>query len=197
MFPSRPFWCHTSRRLAQAWPISLRQARGVTLIELAITLAIAAILLAIGIPSFQNIIATNRIAALTNEFSASFQLARSEAVNRGQTVTVCKSDDVFDSTPSCNTAANWQDGWVVFVDANDNGTLDAGELALRVSQPSSGNAVINGGTNFADYVKFKSDGRCRGSIGPNGTLSVCIAPNQRDIVITTVGRLRIEQGTCP
>ncbi|AGA91849.1 prepilin-type N-terminal cleavage/methylation domain-containing protein [Thioflavicoccus mobilis 8321] len=171
--------------------------RGVTLIELVVTLSIVVILLTIAVPSFQNAIATNRIAALTNELSTALQLARSEAVNRGRTVTVCKSDDLSDSTPSCNTSADWEDGWVVFVDTNDNGALDSGELPLRVGQPSSGDAVVTGGTNFADYVRFRPDGSSRGSSFSNGTLSVCIVPNKRDIVINTVGRLRIEQGSCP
>ncbi len=188
--------CSTRRLEVTA---ALHRMAGVTLIELVVTLSIAAVLMSIAIPSFQNIIAINRLAALTNELSGALQLARSEAVTRSKTVTVCKSNDVSDSTPSCNTSAAWQNGWVVFVDDDNDGTLDSGELALRVGQPSSANAVITVGTNFANYVKFKSDGQSEGSssnIG-TGTLSICMTPNQRNIILNQVGRLRIESGTCP
>lgn len=175
-----------------------RRVVGTTLIELIVTLSIAAILLTIGVPSFQNIVATNRIASLTNELSGALQLARSEAVTRGKTVTVCKTDDVSDSAPSCNASADWQDGWVVFVDDNNDGD-DTGETPLRVGQPSSGNAVISGDANFVDYVKFHPNGQSQGasSLGTTGTITVCIAPNQRSITLNPIGRLSIATGTCP
>jgi type IV fimbrial biogenesis protein FimT len=176
---------------------------GVTLIELIVTLAIAVILLSIAVPSFQSAMRTNRIAALTNELSGALQLARSEAVTRGRQVTVCKSDDVSDDTPTCNASASWQNGWLVFADDNQNSTFDAGERPLRVGQPSAGTAVIASGgtdaTNFANYVSFTPTGQAKGSstTHPNeGTLTICIAPDQRSIVINTVGRLHIAKGTC-
>lgn len=179
-----------------------RGMTGVTLIELVVTLSIAAILLTIGVPSFQNIIATNRIASLTNELSTALQLARSEAVTRGKTVTVCKSDDVSDSTPTCNTGAAWQNGWLVFVDDNNNGALDIGDLPLRVGQPASGNAVITTtGTKFENFVKLQSDGRALGASNLSSeSFVICIAPNKRSIILNRVGRLRITTETvvtCP
>ena len=60
-----------------------RSMEGVTLIELMITLSVAAILLSLAIPSFQQIAATNRVAGLTNELTAALNLARSEAIKRG------------------------------------------------------------------------------------------------------------------
>lgn len=188
---------HAMRRHERHTPA--RKMSGVTLIELVVTLSIAAILLAIGVPSFQNIVATNRIASLTNELSSALQLARSEAVTRGKTVTVCKSNDVSASAPSCNTVEDdgWQNGWVVFVDDNNDGDLDSGELALRVGQPSSGNAVISGDTNFVSYVKYRPNGQSEGaSSGTAGTLTICIAPNQRSITLNPIGRLSIATGTC-
>lgn len=171
---------------------------GTTLLELMITLSIAAILLAIGVPSYQNIVATNRIAAVTNELSAALQLARSEAVTRGRTVTVCKSDDITATPPVCDAGANWQDGWVVFVDDNDDGDLDAGEIPIKVGQPSSGNAVITTGAKFTDYVKLQPNGEALGAGNlSSDSFAICIAPNQRSIVINSVGRIRIDTGTCP
>lgn len=172
---------------------------GVTLIELTVTLAVAAILLTIAVPSFQSVMRTNRIAAVTNELSTALQLARSEAVTRGTRVTVCKSDDVSDGTPTCNSSASWQNGWLVFVDNDQDGTFDPGELALRVVQPSTGNAVItSSGLNFANYISFTPTGESRGSTGlADGTLFICIAPAQRSVILNSIGRLRIAEGSCP
>ncbi|NEX17169.1 MAG: hypothetical protein C1943_11185 [Halochromatium sp.] len=175
---------------------------GITLIELVITLSIAAILMTIAVPSFQGLTRANRIAALTNELSSALQLARSEAITRGQTVTLCESDDILDATPSCNPASgdNWNLGWLVFVDNDNDGVLDAGEELLRVGQPSIEAAtILSSGSNFADYIKFSSDGQSRGSSGPNGTIAICIAPDERDLILNIIGRLKLDkdQGHCP
>ena len=181
--------------------------RGVTLIELLVTLSVALILLGVAVPSFQSVIRINRIATLTNELTSSLQLARSEAVTRGTRVTVCKSSDPLSTTPSCETTADWQNGWLIFVDPTNPGTLDSGEILLKVAQPQSNNASItpkNSQTNFEDYVSFISTGSSRGSddaadpdsLSAGGTLSVCLAPEMRDITLNGVGRLFIAKGTC-
>ena len=66
----------------------MKKHNGFTLIELMITLAVAAILVTIGIPSFQYILQSNRIATQTNEMITGLNVARSEAVRRNQDVTV-------------------------------------------------------------------------------------------------------------
>ena len=169
---------------------------GVTLLELVITLAIAAIIMAFASPSFKNLIATNRIVSVTNAFTGGLHLARSEAVKRGTTVTICKSDDITDSSPSCNTntSASYK-GWVIFVDDNNNGNLNSGEDALRVGEPPS-SAVISGDTNFANYIKFQSDGQSQGASSNDGKITICIPPNERNIIINIIGRIKIETGTC-
>lgn len=175
---------------------------GFTLIELVMTIAIAAVLLSVAVPSFQSVIRTNRAASLTNELSTALQLARSEAVSRGKTVTVCKSNHMADVSPTCNAAASWQDGWIVFVDDDRNGSRDASggttETMLRVGQPSSDTAVITGDANFANYVSYLSDGRSDGiNSQDGGSLIICVAEQQRTIEIAPTGRLRIIPGTCP
>jgi type IV fimbrial biogenesis protein FimT len=194
---------------------------GMTLIELLVTLAIAAILLTIGIPSFQEAAATNRVAGLTNELTAAFNLARSEAITRGQTVTVCRSADTdtpidndADPTegPICATDAGtgWNDGWLVFVDLDTDGTVDANEIRLKVGQPGAGAPVIDGGGdatdstdgNFDLYLSYFASGVSRGNGGlANGTLHLCSPPGKRrDIILSNTGRIRIEKqpdAACP
>jgi len=66
-----------------------RHARGFSLVELMVTIAVLAILLAIGIPSFASLIASNRLTSATNELVAALQTARTEAIRRNVRVTVC------------------------------------------------------------------------------------------------------------
>lgn len=179
---------HHSHRCIQ-W----QRMTGTTLLELMIALSIATTLLFIAVPSFQSFTRTNRIAAITNELSSALQLARSEAMTRGKTVTVCKSNDISDSTPSCSTTGvNWQDGWVIFVDNNGNGAFNTGDIPLRVGQATNAGVVITGNSVFVDRASFNSTGETSA-----GTISIFIAPEQRCIILNKIGRLRIKSGTCP
>ena len=158
--------------------------RGFTLIELMITLSIAAILAAIAAPSFSTTIQNNRMATQYNELLASLSLARSEAIKRGQRVTTCQSS----TGNSCGgSASNWHTGWVVFVDADEDGTIDAGEDIIRVNGALSGGNTLS--FNF-DNTIFGSDGL---SDGGSRTFTLCDArgdANSRGLVVLTTGRAR-------
>jgi len=173
-----------------------RALAGFTLIELIITLAIAAILLTLAAPSFQTMLAKNRVAGLTNELSASLQLARSEAIKRGKTITVCKCADPTATTLACDTtdSASWTSGWLVYI-----GTYTASPALaniLRVGQPASTN-VIQGGTDFKKSVSYYSSGTSSGSGNEAArTLTICVAPEQRKIIISRTGQIQISTGTC-
>lgn len=134
--------------------------KGFTLIEMIMVLAVAGILLGIAAPSFTSVIQSNRLATQTNDLVTSLNLARSEAITRGQIVTVCRSL----SGTGCNAAAgNWEDGWLVFSDPDGDGVVDAGETVLRVYAALNGNVTLRSGTNFAKYVSFLDQGESRGN----------------------------------
>ena len=63
------------------------------MIELIVTMVVAAIVLTLGVPSFRELINNNRLTSGANEFVTALNLARSEAIKRSVRVTVCKSAD--------------------------------------------------------------------------------------------------------
>ena len=96
--------------------MTVNRMSGFTLVEIMISIAVVAILLTIGIPSFRYVTNSNRIAAEINGLLGDMQYARSEAITEGQTVTVCVSTN----STSCAGAAvsTWEKGWLVFSDVN-------------------------------------------------------------------------------
>lgn len=63
-----------------------RTTTGLTLVELMVTLAVLAILAAVGVPSMQDMIRTNQVASQSNELISLLAFARSEAIRRGTAV---------------------------------------------------------------------------------------------------------------
>lgn len=188
----------------------MNRQRGFTLIELIVTVAIVAIVLAIGVPSFQGMMRSNRAAAHTNDFLSSLNLARSEAIKRGigWRVVMCPGNQA-----GCSGTA-WGNGWIVFIDAdanadgllneatNNNGQWDAGEQILRVHERLDGNDTLTGNGPVSTYISFASDGSTRliSNAFQAGTLtfSLCNSTNQQNtVVINSVGRARVEPQTCP
>ena len=168
--------------------------RGFTLMELMITVAIMAIVLAVGIPGFQALLRENRLAAQTNAFLTALNLARSEAIKRGRRVTLCKSAD----GATCATDGGYQQGWIVFVDPNDNAVVDGGEAILRVEAALVGNPTLTGNSTVQSYVSYVGDGMSRlvGGGFQAGTLTLCAAPKARLIIINSVGRARVVATNC-
>ena len=118
----------------------LKYVRGFGLIELMVTLAVAAIVLAIAIPSFNTQILNSRSLALGEDFAAAVNFARVEAVTRRARVSVCASSNGL----ACG--GGWDSGFIAFVDnaASDTAApvLVAGNI-LRVWPAPNGPAVIN------------------------------------------------------
>lgn len=120
---------------------SKQRMSGFTMTELVIVMMIVAILAAIGIPSFKYVTTSNRMSSEVNLLLGDMQFARSEAIKEGQTVTVCSSPDPTALSPQCTGAAGgavWNTGWIVFLDTNNNQSVDPGEAVLRVQPAFTG-----------------------------------------------------------
>ncbi len=155
--------------------------RGFTLIELMITLAVAAILLTVGVPSFSEIIKNNRLTTEINELVTALNLGRTEAIKRGVSVTICKSN----TGTSC--AGNWGNGWIVFVDDNNDGTVDTGETILRVHDDLASGDTLAFPRN---RISYSAQGF---AVGFTGTFVLCDgrgASKGKGLIISNTGRIR-------
>lgn len=169
------------------------------MIELMVGIAVLGVLLAVGVPSFQSFIAASRITTTNNDFVSALALARSEAIRRGNRITVCKSAN----GAACVTAGNWAQGWIVFVDitrAPPNAALEVadGEVVVSRSQAAPADLSIVGDAALANFISFSPDGTVRDMSGApqQGRIRVCSNSSSlgnerraRDITLASTGRL--------
>ena len=138
------------------------RSQGFTLIELLVTLAILAIIAVIAAPSLQSFVLNNRIRSQAAALTSSLAFARTEAITRSTRVVTCPG-----SASGCN-GTQWESGWVVFVDTNNDAVLDVDEIQLELHVALDGNNTLRGTTDVGDYVSFDYDGRAQ-----SGTFVLC------------------------
>lgn len=176
---------------------SIRRVKGFTLLELLVTLALGAILLAMAATGLNSFIANNRAATQTNEIVGALQLARNEAVTRAAPVSLCAAG-APPTTASCAGGigeVNWSNGWIVFVDnAGAAGAIDAGDTVLRIYPALKSNVTLKAGASF---IRYKGDG-FPSTGGTTLALRVpqCQLTNNRNIEITPQGRPRLSHVAC-
>ncbi len=174
---------------------------GFTLLELLTTVAVAVLIVGLALPSMTSVLRGNRVVADANDFIATINTARAEALNNVAQVTVCKSLD----QARCDDAASWHDGWIVFVDNDEDEirdltgtpeTLIGAHAALERSNTLQSAA-------FANWIAFRPNGLAIGSAGNAGTFSLCNeagASYGRDISVSRTGSSSVGKnavGACP
>lgn len=165
----------------------MKKSAGFTLLELMFTVFIASLLFGVAVPSFKTFVLNNRLATQANTVLSSLKLARSEALTRGRQITTCASDN----HQSCTGI--WHNGWIVFVDGNGDGHVDAEDKILKVYDALSGSSTLQGNTPVSSRITFNARGRSGA-----GTLYLCDergAQYSRGITIAATGRSRIKDAT--
>jgi type IV fimbrial biogenesis protein FimT len=169
---------------------------GVTLVELLTTIAVFSILLGIAVPGYGFLVNNSRLAAMTNQLSGTLSYARSEAIKRGVRVSLCKSASANSSTPTCETAVGWQDGWLVFVDHGVVGEFEGTDRLLSVQSHKPDNIAVST-TNFSTYASYLPSGVSQGPTHlATGSFHLCLAGNKRSLIINSTGRVRLVSGVC-
>ena len=167
--------------------------QGFTLIELMVTLALVAILMAVAVPSFTTFQRNAELTSFSNSLWSGINAARGEAMKRGRNAMVIP------------TNGNWNNGWTVFVDVNRNGAYDEATdiTVLKREAAPSYLTVTNTAASAADslYIMYDASGYSRLAGGGFGAWTVQVARNDltgstlltqtRRIKIASTGRARV------
>ena len=167
---------------------------GFTLIEILMVVALIGVMLLAGMPSLVTFINKTRVSGNANALLGDISYARSEAATRQAQVAICVSND----QASCTAGQTWDTGRIIFVDANADGALNAGETVLRVSQAMSGTAVTVTGFGSINILRFRPFGGL--SPATAGSFKLCPGSGTegRQVQVAATGRPLITKITnCP
>lgn len=175
--------------------------RGFTLVELMVTLLVAAIVMGMAIPSFTTMMANNRSLTLANEFADTLSLARAQAVTRSSRVSICASS----TGTSC--AGDWKEGYIVFIDTATSDTAAApvvGEVLKYVQKPKGTVEFTvgygDGGGTATSFFRYTAKGTLarlsKEALTIKTQVTGCSGDYARKISITVAGQTIMQPGEC-
>lgn len=172
---------------------------GFTLLEVLLVFSVLGILMAVAVPTVSQLRQNHQLQAKAEAFLSSLVLARSEALRRQQRVTVCATalgefdgEDVL-----CEVGGGWQQGWLVFVDSNNNASRDLDEVLIehQLAMPSGTRLLVT--NTVKSYYSYGSEGRSVsvGGAFMAGTWRFCsdTLTHGWQVVSNAVGRPRLEK----
>ncbi|MGK6306609.1 GspH/FimT family pseudopilin [Variovorax sp. DT-64] len=166
---------------------------GFTLIELMVTLAVAAILLVIAVPGFMAFQRNAELTSTTNRLISAIATVRSEAMKTGMAAMLVPAD-----------GTKWTNGWIAFIDENRDQkfTVDDKKIIFTQAPLASYLTANANGTGNASppYIMFDASGYPKTIGGGFGGLTITIAPSDltgaaaltdtRSVIISLAGRVR-------
>ena len=166
----------------------LARIHGYSLLELIVTIALAAVLVTLGLPSFSALKARHAQRVEINALFHAVHLARKASIMRKQVVSLCPTL----SGTACDPGRDWSGGFLVFEnsDRDEPPELDAGETLLYRHLAGTSVKITANRSGFTLRATFLR--------ATNGTLVVCdqagrVAP--KALVISYTGRPRVAERT--
>jgi type IV fimbrial biogenesis protein FimT len=162
-------------------------ANGFTLLELMITVLIAAVLLALAAPSFQSQIRNARLSTANKDLMAALMFTRSETIGRSDFVSICQSDP---NSVGCASSGGWEQGWVVFVDSNADGVIDNANDILHTHAALEQGITARWPSAAGQRITFRPNGLT--SLAGTQTIVLCdergFDPDGIAIVVSLLGK---------
>lgn len=158
---------------------------GSTLIELMVAMGILGICLGIALPAYTSATAASYSSAARVNLQDALLVALNHSTLAQVQVVLCAS-----AGAGCSGNVEWNGGWVVFVDANGDRTLGAGETVLRRQPRLAGGVHLRSSVGRTRIVFQPHGGAAAGS---NVTFTICDrrGPDKATtLVIANSGRIR-------
>ena len=166
-------------------PWCSRPERAFSLHEALVTLAVVSTVTTIAVPSLQQFTSHQRMTGAVNSLITALHLARSEAIKRRDDAVLCPSTD---GRACVNGGSDWHDGYMLYIDHNNNREIDGAEPVIQIFGSTHGLRLIN--TSNHDHVRYKSNGMASFT---NATFIVCDGHGRsapKAVVIANSGRVR-------
>lgn len=160
----------------------MQDSQGFTLVELLLSVAMGAVLLALAVPLFSGPVRDARMTSAVNAFVHGIHVARHQSQALGAELVLCRSR----SGEQCTPGTPWRDGYLVFVnrDRDNPPRVDSGEAILQRAGPFEGTILAN-----REVFVF----RPYGLRSVNGTITLCDERGQaaaRAVIVSPAGRPR-------
>lgn len=159
---------------------------GFTLLELLITLLLAGIIAAWGIPNFQALGERTAQSSEVNRLQSAFSLARNTAISQRSKITLCPATE---NRKACDD--DWS-GELIIVQGDETKSIQAGDI-LRVLPTQQGTQVAySRGWSRISYSPLGY------TSGFNGSFTICSSnaaegAQGKKLVLSQLGRLRIDE----
>ena len=172
--------------------------RGFTLVEMMVTVAIVAIMLALAAPAMQQFVTQKAVSTSADELVSALRFARSEALKRSSPVSICASKDAAGS--GCATSNDLTNGWIIFADRDGNGAYDSGtDELLRVRQNLSKQVAGPAATASSPYIEFVATGMALNAqaftFTPLNASGANVASFTRVVCVNSQGRTNVVSGS--
>lgn len=162
----------------------VQRENGFSLLELMIAVTVLAIILGIGVPSYNAIIDSSRLQSVTHDLRTAIQLARSEALSERNTVAACRANAAGNA---CGFDADWSSGWLIARLDGANLETAADVEVLRVWEGTT--LTVSG---IANGIVFDRRGRPDSA----GTLDIRGSECRR-LSVNATGRVATQEIVCP
>lgn len=169
----------------------MHQSNGVTALELMVTMAIVAVMLAMGVPALKSYTWNLRLRTAVDALQMDMNLARGRAISHNLQTIICPTSGAAD----CSGSTQWQDGWIIFTDLDSDRQRQDGEALLKYANATEFLTISS--SRSRTYLRFFPNGTAPGS---NASIWFCDkrgAQYARRVIVSNSGRIRTETGTAP
>ena len=162
------------------------QQHGITALELMVTMAIVAILLATGVPAFKNYGWNLRMKTAMDVLHTDLNLAKGRAISHNIQTVICPGSGINE----CSGESDWENGWIVFTDLNGDHQKQSGEPVIRKADATEFMRISS--SRSRSYLRFYPNGTAPGS---NISILFCDKRGSayaHKILVSNTGRIRMD-----